>query len=39
MQTAGDAREVYKKYLLEYPDLDGRQDAQIGINRIENCRP
>jgi hypothetical protein len=34
-----DAREVYRKYLLEYPDLEGRQDAQIGINRIENCRP
>jgi len=34
-----DARDVYRKYLTEYPDLDGKQDAQIGINRIENCRP
>jgi hypothetical protein len=34
-----DARDVYRKYLTEYPDLDGRQEAQIGINRIENCRP
>jgi hypothetical protein len=36
---SADARDVYRKYLTEYPDLDGRQDAQIGINRIENCRP
>lgn len=36
---SADARDTYRKYLTEYPDLDGKQDAQIGINRIENCRP
>jgi hypothetical protein len=34
-----DAIDIYKKYLIEYHDLDGKQEAQIGINRIENCRP
>ena len=34
-----DAIDVYRKYLVEYHDLDGKHDAQIGINRIENCRP
>ena len=34
-----DAIDIYKKYLVEYHDLDGKQEAQIGINRIENCRP
>jgi len=34
-----DAVDVYRKYLVEYHDLDGKQEAQIGINRIENCRP
>ena len=33
-----DAIDMYEKYLLEYPDLDGCHDAQIGINRIKNCR-
>ena len=36
---SADARDIYRKYLTEYPDLEGRHDAQIGINRIENCRP
>lgn len=33
-----DAIDQYKKYLIEYPDLEGRKDAEIGINRINNCR-
>jgi hypothetical protein len=36
---SADARDIYRKYLTEYPDLEGKHDAQIGINRIENCRP
>jgi len=34
-----DAIDIYKKYLIEYPDLEGKHEAQIGINRINNCRP
>ena len=34
-----DARDIYAKYVTEYPDLDGAQEARIGINRIEKCRP
>ena len=30
-----DAKDIYEKYLTEYPDLDGAQDARIGINRIK----
>lgn len=33
-----DAIDQYKKYLIEYPDHDGRKDAEIGVNRINNCR-
>jgi len=33
-----DAIDQYKKYVIEYPDLDGRKEAEIGINRINNCR-
>jgi hypothetical protein len=33
-----DAIDQYRKYLIEYPDLDGRKEAEIGINRINNCR-
>ena len=33
-----DAIDQYQKYLIDYPDLDGRKDAEIGINRINNCR-
>lgn len=34
-----DARDIYAKYVTEYSDLDGAQEARIGINRIEKCRP
>jgi hypothetical protein len=34
-----DARDIYAKYVTEYSDLEGAQDARIGINRIEKCRP
>ena len=33
-----DAVDVYKKYLLEYSDVEGQQEAHLGINRINNCR-
>lgn len=33
-----DAKDIYRKYLIEYPDLPGASDARIGINRIEKCR-
>jgi hypothetical protein len=35
---SADAIDQYRKYLIEYPDQDGRKDAEIGINRINNCR-
>jgi hypothetical protein len=34
-----DAMDIYTKYVREYPDLEGVNDARIGINRIEKCRP
>lgn len=34
-----DAHDIYRKYLTEYPDLDGAEQARIGMNRIEKCRP
>jgi hypothetical protein len=34
-----DAKDIYKKYVTEYPDLEGAHEAKIGINRIEKCRP
>jgi hypothetical protein len=34
-----DAKDIYEKYVTEYPDLDGAHEARIGINRIEKCRP
>jgi hypothetical protein len=34
-----DARDIYAKYVTEYPDLEGAAEARIGINRIEKCRP
>ena len=33
-----DAIDQYRKYLIEYPDQEGRKEAEIGINRINNCR-
>jgi tetratricopeptide (TPR) repeat protein len=33
-----DAIDIYRKYLAEYPDHEERGDAEIGINRINNCR-
>jgi hypothetical protein len=33
-----DAVDVYKKYLVEYSDVEGQQEAHLGINRINNCR-
>ena len=34
-----DAKDIYSKYVTEYPDLEDAQEARIGINRIEKCRP
>jgi tetratricopeptide (TPR) repeat protein len=34
-----DAIDTYRKYLAEYPDLEGRKDAELGINRIKHCKP
>jgi hypothetical protein len=35
-----DAKDIYEKYLAEYPDLDGAQEAKIGVNRIKfSARP
>ena len=34
-----DAMDIYRQYVTEYPDLEGAQEARIGINRIEKCRP
>ena len=34
-----DAKDIYGKYVTEYPDLEGAHEARIGINRIEKCRP
>lgn len=35
-----DAKDIYEKYIVEYPDLEGAHDAKIGINRIKfSSRP
>ena len=33
-----DAKDIYRKYLTEYPDLESAAEARLGLNRIENCR-
>ena len=33
-----DAIDIYRKYLAEYPDHEEKAEAEIGINRINNCR-
>ncbi len=33
-----DAIDIYRKYLAEYPDHEETGKAEIGINRINNCR-
>ena len=33
-----DAIDIYGKYLAEYPDHEEKGEAEIGINRINNCR-
>jgi hypothetical protein len=33
-----DAIDIYHKYLAEYPDHEEKGEAEIGINRINNCR-
>jgi len=33
-----DAIEMYRKFLREYPDHGQKSEAEIGINRINNCR-
>lgn len=33
-----DAKDIYKKFLIEYPDLEGAKDARIGLNRIDTSR-
>ena len=35
---SADAVDIYQKYILEYPELEGRSDAEQGINRIRLCR-
>lgn len=42
LESAGrtaDATDIYQKYLAEYPDLDGKREAELGVSRIHNCRP
>ena len=35
-----DAKDIYEKYLAEYPDLEGAHEAKIGVNRIKfSTRP
>lgn len=35
-----DAKDIYEKYVAEYPDLDGTREAKLGINRIKfTARP
>ena len=34
-----DAIDTYRKYIVEYSDVEGADEARIGINRIEKCRP
>ena len=34
-----DATDIYQKYLAEYPDLEGKREAELGVNRIRNCSP
>ncbi len=39
LEAAGrtvDAKEIYRKYMNEYPHLDGKRDAALGINRIQS---
>ena len=31
----GDAIDTYRKYLLEYPDIENRKEAQIALQRLE----
>jgi hypothetical protein len=33
-----DAIDIYQKYLAEYPDLEGKKDAELGVNRIKHCK-
>lgn len=33
-----DAIDIYRKYLAEYPDHEEKGEAEIGVNRINNCR-
>jgi hypothetical protein len=42
LEAAGrtaDATDIYQKYLAEYPDLEGKREAELGVSRIHNCRP
>ena len=31
-----DAKEIYRKYLAEYPDHEEKAEAEIGLNRAEH---
>ncbi len=33
-----DAKDIYEKYLAEYPQLEGKTEAERGIVRIANCK-
>lgn len=33
-----DAIDIYRKYLIEYPDHEEKAEAEIGMNRIKNSR-
>jgi tetratricopeptide (TPR) repeat protein len=33
-----DAIDIYRKYLIEYPDHEEKAEAEIGMNRINNSR-
>ena len=33
-----DARDIYEKYIAEYPELEGKTEAERGMKRIANCK-
>jgi tetratricopeptide (TPR) repeat protein len=33
-----DAKDIYEKYIAEYPELEGKADAELGIKRIAHCK-
>ena len=35
---SADAKEIYTKYMAQYPDHEEKEEAEIGVNRIKNSR-